>query len=77
MCNDRSEKEIIEKDLIAYLKDHPDAQDTLEGIVEWWLLEQKIKRQKNQVKRVLGELVLKGLVAENNMGSSTYYRIKK
>jgi len=30
------------REILAYLADHPDAQDTLAGIFEWWLLERKI-----------------------------------
>jgi len=52
-------------DILAYLSEHPDAQDTLQGIVEWWLLEQEIKSRINQVERALSELVAKGLVLES------------
>ena len=44
-------------EILAYLADHPQAQDTVKGIVEWWLLEQRIKRAKTQVKAVLAQLV--------------------
>ncbi len=36
----------------------------MKGIVEWWLLEQKIKRKTAQVEDVLGDLVVDGLVLE-------------
>jgi hypothetical protein len=29
--------------ILDYLSDNPDAGDTFEGIVEWWLLTQSIK----------------------------------
>ena len=60
---------------VAYLAEHPDAQDTLEGIVQWWLLEQKIKYQTNMVKEVLTELVGKGLLIEyKSRDSQIHYR---
>jgi len=40
------------------------AQDTLEGIVEWWLLERKIERNTAEVKSVLDELASKELIVE-------------
>ena len=40
------------------------AQDTLEGIVEWWLLEKKIERNTAEVKSVLDELAAKKLIVE-------------
>ncbi len=45
----------ITYDILGYLAEHPGAQDTLEGIIEWWLLEQEIKRQTGKVKEALTE----------------------
>ena len=50
--------------ILAYLAENPNAQDTVEGIVEWWLLEEEIKHRQAEVKRALSELVDKGLVLE-------------
>ena len=63
-------------DILAYLFEHPDAQDTLQGIVEWWLLEQEIKSRITQVEQALAQLVEKGLVLENKQrDSQTRYKI--
>ena len=43
---------------------HRDAQDTVEGIAEWWLLEQRIRHVITQVKQALVELVAQGMVLE-------------
>jgi len=65
-------------EILAYLFENPDAQDTLEGIMEWWLLEQKIKRQTAKVKEALAELVAKGLVVERQgKDARTHYRINR
>jgi hypothetical protein len=37
----------------SYLKNHPDAQDTKEGILEWWLLHQRAE----SIENALAELV--------------------
>ncbi len=60
----KKEKVQIARDILVYLLKHPDAQDTLEGIVEWWLLEQMIARHIAVVKEVLAELVDRELVLE-------------
>lgn len=52
------------QEILAYLAAHPEAQDTLEGIVQWWLLEQKIRRQTARVKEALAELVTQKLILE-------------
>jgi hypothetical protein len=58
------EKSQIAREVLAYLAEHPKAQDTLEGIIEWWLLEREIKRQTTLVKEALGDLVATGLLIE-------------
>ncbi len=64
--------------ILAYLVEHPEAQDTVEGIVEWWLLERTIKFQKTQIIKAISELVAKGLVIENKgRDSQTHYRINQ
>lgn len=48
--------------ILGYLLDHPNAGDTLEGIVEWWLLHQKIRFETRNVSRAVSELVAEGLI---------------
>jgi len=62
MClADRSD---ITYDVLSYMLENTRAQDTLEGIVEWWLLEKKIERNTAEVKSVLDELAAKKLIVE-------------
>jgi hypothetical protein len=68
----------IAHEILAYLVENPDAQDTLEGIIQWWLLEQRIKRQTTNVKEALAELVAQGLIIERQgRDSRTHYRINR
>jgi hypothetical protein len=48
--------------ILAYLLKHPQAQDTMEGIVEWWLLEQKIQYAAEDMESALHDLVNKRFV---------------
>ena len=69
-------KSQIGNQILTYLIEHPEAQDTLEGIVEWWLLERAIKFQTARVKEALSELVAKGLILEHKeLKSKNHYRI--
>jgi len=45
--------------VLAYLVQHPQARDTMEGIVEWWLLEQRIQCAIADVEAALSDLVRK------------------
>jgi hypothetical protein len=63
-------------EILAYLAEHPDAQDTLEGIVEWWLLERRIINQTVAVKKILSGLVERGLLVERSgRDARSHYRV--
>lgn len=68
----------IARDILGYLSAHTAAQDTFDGIVEWWLLEQKIKRETRHVQKVLDELVARKLISSRTARDSrTHYRINR
>jgi hypothetical protein len=71
-----SEMSLVLCDTLAYAAEHPDASDTLEGIVQWWLLKQKIKHQESLVRKALAELVARGLMNERQrIDGRTRYQI--
>lgn len=62
--------------ILAYLADNPDAGDTFEGIVEWWLLHQRIKFETRTVSEAVAKLIDEGLIVEDEgPGSRTVYRV--
>src|ERR1044072_7605656 len=76
MCE--TNKSHVAQELLGYLARHPDAQDTLEGILEWWLLEEKIRRRAFEVKEALAELVKSGLLRERKgKDERTHYRVNR
>jgi hypothetical protein len=61
---------------LVYLSTHRNAQDTVEGIAEWWLLEQRIRHVITEVKKALSELVAHGLVLERgSRDGRVHYRL--
>jgi hypothetical protein len=63
-------------DILAYAAEHPDAGDTVKGIYQWWLLQQKIKHQESLVRKALAELVERGLMNERQgIDGRTRYQI--
>ncbi len=67
-------KSQISYDILAYLVDHPEAQDTFDGIIEWWLPDQIIKQMNNRSKPIVQEavntLVEKKLITISKGGDS-------
>ncbi|MDQ2922301.1 MAG: DUF4364 family protein [Acidobacteriota bacterium] len=62
--NERRQSRVAQA-ILDYLRKHPQAQDTLAGIAEWWLPEQGIENRKASVKEALDELVAEGLISEH------------
>lgn len=52
----------IERSVLAYLHHHPQAADTLRGIVNWWLPQQRYESGCQRIERALSELVDRGLL---------------
>src|SRR2546428_5521867 len=71
----RQSERSIRRGILDYLARHPEAQDTLEGIVEWWLLEQRIVWAIADVKMALQKLVAAELVLKRRSADGTiHYR---
>lgn len=50
----------IERSLLAYLRGHPRAADTLDGIVDWWLPRQRYETARLRIESALERLVAEG-----------------
>jgi len=72
-----SKSEIARK-ILTYLADHPDAQDTLNGITQWWLPERELRYGVALIKEAIGDLVKNGwLITRTKQNSRTHYRINE
>ena len=68
----------IANEILAYLIKHPEAQDTLEGITEWWLLEQRIQHAVAEIDEVLHDLVAHDLLVTRQCADGqTYYGLNR
>jgi spore cortex formation protein SpoVR/YcgB (stage V sporulation) len=62
--------------ILRYLVENPKAQDTLEGVVEWWLLDKYTKGNVMRVKEALEYLVSADLILQRRgKESRIYYKI--
>jgi hypothetical protein len=60
------------------LKRNPRAQDTMEGIVQWWLLEQEIRFELSRVQEAVRRLVRHRLVLEQRqMDGRILYQLNR
>lgn len=56
----------------------PGAEDTAEGVAEWWLVKQSIRRRVDEVEAALEDLVARELVtARSSEYSEIRYRINR
>ena len=66
----------VAADILNYFYRHPQAADSLEGIVRWRLLEAQIHRSLQETHQALDWLVARGFLVEETMqASGTLYRL--
>jgi len=62
--------------ILRYLHRNPRAQDTLEGVLHWWLLDLHIEEQEREVETALRELMAAGLVlSQQGQDRELHYRL--
>jgi hypothetical protein len=49
--------------ILGYLEAHPGAEDSLEGIAQWWIAEAQVELGKRTVRDALAQLVVEGKVS--------------
>jgi Fe2+ or Zn2+ uptake regulation protein len=71
-------RETIEKMILAYLEQNPDAVDTAEGIAKFWMQRQNAEITFMKVSRTLEKLVKKGSIKVfQSLDGTLYYKLKK
>jgi hypothetical protein len=68
----------LARQILRYLRDHPQAEDTIEGIMVWWISERAIKLWLPEARKSLTALVSQGYLAKNTgADGQTFYRATK
>lgn len=62
--------------ILAYLKEHPHAMDTIEGIAEWWIGRTQIRTDVTMLAKVLDQLAKQGALEEHGTGEDRRYRLR-
>jgi hypothetical protein len=71
-----NEEEVTDA-VLGYLKEHPHAMDTLEGIAGWWVMQQHTVVQVTMLVKVLRRLTDTGLLEELDAGGTRRYRLRR
>jgi hypothetical protein len=66
----------LQVDILSYLLEHPEAKDTVEGIMHWWLPRQRAQVGIDDVRHALDELVNKGWLAATSAGQTKLYALE-
>ena len=56
----------IAREIRSYLANHPNAADSLEGIIKWWLARQRCEYALDMVQRAVDYLVAAGTVTRGS-----------
>jgi len=65
----------LARHILRYLREHPEAQDTIEGITIWWVSERAIKQWLPQVRTALAALVARGYLEKHVTGDGkTFFK---
>jgi len=76
--NDEADRPEVERAVLAYLERHPDAADTLDGIVSWWLPQQRYEIERQRIEQALGHLVALGrLRCDRLPGGDVLYALNR
>jgi hypothetical protein len=62
--------------ILDYLKERPQAMDTLEGIAEWWLMRQRMRMDLAMLAHVLRRLTARGVLEELGPPDDPRYRLR-
>ena len=63
-------------EILDYLVRHPDAQDTIDGILLWWVLDSCIRKWSPTIAETVAELVERGFLQERpSSDGRVFYRV--
>jgi hypothetical protein len=62
-------------EILDYLARHPEAQDTIDGILHWWVLDACIRKWAPKIAETVAQLVDRGFLEErSSAGGQLFYR---
>ena len=74
---DQQKEAELSRAILLYLDEHPQAQDTAEGIASFWVMRQRVREDVEAVAMVLSKLTKNRQLEEIRQGQSLQYRRRK
>lgn len=74
---DESDRDALCDAILGYLKEHPNAMDTLTGIVDWWLPRHRVHMLTERVAEALETLEARGQIERVGNESRPLFRLRK
>lgn len=68
-----SDIHLVAKEIEQYLTNHPHAADSIEGIIKWWLPQQRYVDAHDKIARALDYLISRGVVKKIDIPGSVLY----
>jgi hypothetical protein len=63
-------------EILDYLARHPDAQDTIDGILHWWVLDAYIRKWTPKIAETVAQLVEQGFLEQRpSADGHVFYRV--
>ena len=75
--NNDEESKVLAEQIERYLDSHPDAADSLEGIVKWWIPHQQYIESVDKVYKALNYLVENGMLSQKTLSDGSKIYVKK
>jgi hypothetical protein len=69
--------QLVAKEIELYLAKHPHAADSIEGIIKWWLSQQRYIDAHEKIAKALDYLVAQGVVKKVEITGSVLYSSKE
>jgi uncharacterized protein YigA (DUF484 family) len=74
---DSGEERRLRDAVLGYLREHPEAMDTLEGIAEWWLMAHQVRTDVAMLERVLERLTQERILEQCGSGGVARFRLRQ
>ena len=60
-------------EILDYLASHPDAQDTIDGILHWWVLDACIRKWAPKIAETVAQLVEQGFLEQSQSADGNVF----